>query len=74
VDHREAGSDHRVVGADGQRPEATFLNSFREPGRFWQLANGLLDGDFPDSRRTDIDIWLVIEPVLDGVGERRIVG
>jgi hypothetical protein len=39
-----------------------------------QFADGLLDGDFPDSRGADIDVRLVIEPGLDVVGERRIVG
>jgi hypothetical protein len=74
VNHRQSGSSDRVVGAHGQRPEPAFLNPLREPGRFWQLADCLLDSDFPDSRGADIDVRLVIEPVLDVFGERRVVG
>jgi hypothetical protein len=73
VNHRQSSSGDGVVGADEQGPEPAFLDPLGEPGRLRQLADRLLDGDFPDSRRADIDVGLVIEPVLDVVGERLVV-
>ena len=63
-----------MVEADGQVPEPTFLDPFRETGGFGEFADGLLDGRFPDSRRADVDVRLVVEPVLDVVGKRGVVG
>src|SRR5580700_3795816 len=74
VDHRQAPCGNRVVEADRQMPEPALLDPFREPGGFGEFADRLLDGHFPDSRRAHVDVRLVIEPVLDVVGKRGVVG
>jgi hypothetical protein len=74
VDHGQAPCGHRVGEADGQFPEAAVADALRQVWRRDDLAERLLDGDLPDGGGADMDIWLVIETVLDLVGQLRVVG
>jgi hypothetical protein len=68
VDQRKAPGSQGMPRADGQFPEAAAQNLLGQVGRL-QLADGLLDGDFPDGDRADVDIRLMVEPGLDLVGQ-----
>jgi hypothetical protein len=54
-----------VLEADGKGSETAVPDPLRKPGRLEEFPGGLLDGDFPNGRGTDVYIWLVIEPGLD---------
>ena len=74
VDHGQPPCGHGVGEADGQFPEAAVADALGQVRRRGYLAERLLDGDLPDGSGADTDIWLVIEAVLDLVGQLRVVG
>jgi hypothetical protein len=62
---RKAPGRDGVLEADGKGSETAVPDPLGKPGRLEEFSGGLLDGDFPYGRGTDVYIWLVIEPGLD---------
>jgi hypothetical protein len=62
-----------VFGGDVQVPEAAVAYALGEIVGFGELADRLFDRHFPDRRGADVDVWFMVQPVLDVGGEAGVV-
>src|SRR5258707_1060016 len=74
VNHWQAPGSYGVGETDRKFPEAAVADTLGKICRRGDLAERLLDGDFPDRGRADADIRLLIKPVLDLIRQLWVIG